>query len=311
MNTAKKQKVLITGGSGLIGKELIRCLLREQYEVLVLTRNPKPDADPAQYSWDIGNKKIDPALPHAIDYVIHLAGSGIGDKRWSAGRKKEIISSRVDAVKLLFGFFREAGSFPKAFVTASATGYYGSGYSERIFIETDHKGSDFTAEVCAQWEEAAGSFASMGVRTVSFRTGIVLSGEGGALKKLMLTSPAGFVVQTGAGKNYMPWIHISDLCRMYLFALKNESLSGAFNAVAPQHISLAVLMKLLAEVTGKIVVKMPSFVIRALFGEMSEIILGGSRVASEKIKKTGFPFEYEGAADALRDIFQKKARYQP
>ncbi len=184
------KNILITGGTGLIGRHLSNRLRESGYNVSLLSRRPINDAGFRVYKWDPDSGVIDPEAISVADYIIHLAGAGPGDSRWTEKRKKEILDSRIKSPRLILDKLKETGKRPEAFISASATGYYGSGTSERILAETDDPGTDFTGEVCRRWEEAAGNIESLGIRTVILRTGIVLSKSSGALQRMAL--PAKF-----------------------------------------------------------------------------------------------------------------------
>lgn len=295
------KNILITGGTGLIGKHLTNRLKESGYNVLLLSRKPSSHDGLKVYSWDPDSGVIDPEALSAADYIIHLAGAGIGDRRWSEKRKKEILDSRIKSAGLIFDKLKETGLRPEAFISASATGYYGSMTSEKIYAEADDPATDFTGEVCRQWEESAEKFSGLGIRTVRIRTGIVLSSEGGALGRMSLPAKFGIGSPLGSGKQYVPWIHIDDLCRIYIKAIEDLSMNGAYNAAAPEHVSNSKFMRTVSEVMGRpfFFPAIPSFTFRILFGEMSSILLNGSRVSPEKIKASGYSFDYADLRSAL------------
>jgi uncharacterized protein (TIGR01777 family) len=257
--------------------------------------------------WDPEKSMIDPEVFEAIDFIIHLAGANIGEKRWTGKRKEEIVKSRVDSARFLYKTVVNSGIKIKAFISASATGIYGSETSAKIFNENDPPAADFLGSVCKQWEEAADLFDNSGIRTVKIRSAVVLEKNDSALSKLMKPGKFGFLIQTGTGLQYMPWIHINDLCNIYLKAIEDSSIKGAYNAVAPQHITHGEFMHVLAKVMKLPVlpVPIPGFVLRAILGEMSDMILKGSRVSSEKIMKSGYTFRFSNLEDALNNIIRR------
>lgn len=298
--------ILISGGGGLIGRYLTSELLSSGYNVSHLSRKAEQFGKVRVHRWDPGKGILDPSNLLGVDYIIHLAGANIGEKSWSVQRKNEIISSRVGSANLILRTIRENNIPLKAFISASAIGYYGSVTTERIFREEDPPGNDFLGKVCLKWENAADEFKKEGIRVVKVRTGVVLEKNDSALSKLMMPAKSGFLVQTGNGRQYMPWIHISDLCRIYLKAINDQGMSGAYNAVSPMHITHAGFMKTLAKVMGKSVfpVPAPAFILKAALGEMSKVVLEGSRVSSDKLMNSGFEFLYSDLATALEDVLK-------
>jgi len=300
------ETILITGGAGLVGKHLSRKLKGKGYNVALLSRYPGHNSVIPSYFWDPSIDEIDPDALTNADYIVHLTGTGIGDKRWTARRRKEIIDSRVKTAELIFRKIRESGKNVKAFITASGTGYYGMMTSDRICSEADPPAGDFLGEVCRLWEEAADRFSEAGSRVVKIRTGIVLARDGGVLSRIKTPVRFGIGSPIGNGNQYVPWIHIDDLCSIFIKAIEDQEMSGAFNAAAPEFISNTDLMKSLAQALGKPFwfPKIPAFVMRMLFGKMSGILLEGSRVSSEKIRSAGFSFQFPELKDALRDLLR-------
>ena len=299
-----KLKILITGGSGLVGSHLIPLLLSKGYNVSCLTRGSDLFPGINTYKWDPERGIIEPNAIDGIDYIVHLAGANIGEKRWTKERKKEIAGSRVNSAIFLHHLVREKGVKLKAFISASATGYYGSVTSEKIFREEDPPSEDFLGTTCRQWEEAADLFSKSGIRTVKIRTAVVLEKNDSALTKLMRPATYGLVIRTGNGRQFMPWIHFSDLCKIYLKAIEDPDVSGAYNAASPHHVTHNEFMVTLAEILKKPVIlpPVPAFIIRAFIGEMADVILNGSRISSEKITKAGYKFVFNNLEDALNDI---------
>lgn len=298
--------VLITGGNGLIGKQLRRMLLDRGYEVSIVSRTRKPVDGCKVYAWNIEQHKIDDEAIDTADYIIHLAGENIGSKRWTLKRKKEIIESRILTAQLLFEKVIERKRNIHAFISASAAGYYGMITSGKIFTETDQPSSDFTGLTCREWEEAGKMFQNAGIRTVFIRTGVVLAKESEALSKMVLQVKTGFGSATGSGKQYLSWIHIGDLCRIYISALENTAMTGAYNATAPEYITNHEFMRKLSLVLRKPFwfPNIPAFAMKMLFGEMSGLLLRGSRISSEKIRSTGFEFQYPDVESTLKNILK-------
>jgi uncharacterized protein (TIGR01777 family) len=303
-NIQNNLSVLITGGSGLIGKYLTATLQAKGHKVSHLSRNIKPQAEEGVFFWDPSKKVIDPESFDGIDFIIHLAGANIGEKRWTVSRKKEILVSRVESARFLHANIVERGISLKGFISSSATGIYGSGPSSGIFNEQDPPSTDFLGSVCNQWEHAADLFSNSGIRTVKIRTAVVLEKNDSAMSKLMIPGKFGFLIQTGKGSQYMPWIHINDLCNIYLKAIEDPTMNGAYNAVAPQHVTHSEFIHLLAK-TMKIPVfplHVPDILLRRVLGELSVVILKGNRVSSEKIQIAGYSFLFSNLKDALENI---------
>ena len=289
-------KVLITGGTGLVGSRLTELLLEKNHEVVILSRNPK---EQNEFKWDIKNDFIDDKAFENIDYIIHLAGAGIADERWSDKRKKVIIDSRVETANLLLKKVKELNLDLKGFISASGSGYYGAVTSDKIFKETDKPGNDFLGEVCQKWEDAAHQFKALKVPITILRTGIVLSKTGGALEKMRTP----IISPLGSGNQYLPWIHIDDLAEMYIYTIENN-IEGVFNAVAPEHQTSKTFSKALAKHINRpfIGVNVPSFALKLMFGDMSQILLKGSRLSSKKIEKNGYPFRFKTLNKALSNL---------
>ena len=294
------RKVLITGGSGLIGRRLSFLLKSRGYEVRILSRSNNPKNSYKTFLWNISEKTINDSAFEDLNHIIHLAGAGIADKRWSEKRKKEIIASRVASTNLLYNTVKRLKTPLNSFISASATGYYGAVTSETIFEEKDKPAKDFLGKVCSLWEDSIFQFNEIKIRTVALRTGIVLSKDGGALKKMKTP----IITSLGNGKQYMPWIHIDDLCELYIKAIEDEQFKGAFNAVSPEHISNLSFSKKISKIFNYpfLALGAPSLILQIVFGEMSTIILNGSRISANKIKQAGFKFKFENLEKALKNL---------
>lgn len=295
------QTVAITGGTGLIGTYLSKKLLEKGYAVIVLSRHAKHNSTFQSSVFDVEHNNIDVSAILSANYIIHLAGANIGEKRWTETRKKEIIDSRVSVSSVIFDIISHNPNSLQAFISASAIGYYGAVSNQKIYTESDTNCNDFLGETCKKWEQSADAFQDIGIRTVQLRTGIVLTKNGGALRKMKLPILLGLGSPIGNGKQYMPWIHIEDLCNMYIKAIEDTSMKGAFNAVAPEHITNTYCMKTLSEVYAKPFwfPNVPSVFFKIVYGKMSEMILQGSRVSSEKIQTFGFSFAFPNFKQAL------------
>ncbi|MFV0247632.1 MAG: TIGR01777 family oxidoreductase [Tenacibaculum sp.] len=292
-------KVLITGGTGLVGKQLQKCLTAKGYAVAVLTRTPKKSNE---FYWNIKKQFIDKKAFSNTTHIIHLAGAGIADKRWTQKRKKEIIYSRVESANLLFSCVKKYKVRLKGFISASGIGYYGAVSTNTIFEETDKPFGDFISKVCINWERASNQFIELNIPVTIFRIGIVLSKNGGVLKKL--NTPL-FLITLGKATQYMPWIHVQDLCLLYLKAVEDTKISGTYNAIAPEHHSNKTFTKELSKHVKKpfLAKGIPAFILKIILGKLSIILLNGSRVSSKKTQKI-HRFQFPKLNLALKDIFK-------
>jgi uncharacterized protein len=303
-NLTGGSSVLITGGGGLVGRYLTSALLSEGYTVCHLSRHAGTYEKVRVFSWKPEKEIIDPEVFNCIDFIIHLAGANIGEKRWTRKRKEEIVESRSGSARLLHRIVTGNKIRLKAFITASATGYYGSVTSDRIFSEEDPPADDFLGNTCRLWEEGADLFAGSGIRTVKLRTAVILEKSDGALSRLIKPARLGLVIRMGDGKQYIPWIHIQDLCNIYLKALKDLKMHGAYNAVAPEHVNHNDFIRAMAGAINKPVFlpPVPAVVLRTVLGEMSDVVLKGSRISGEKIIKAGYSFRFSNLNAALKDV---------
>tara|TARA_B100000809_G_scaffold42294_1_gene36757 strand:+ start:1105 stop:1980 length:876 start_codon:yes stop_codon:yes gene_type:complete len=289
-------KILITGGTGLVGTRLTQMLVDRNHDVVILSRNPK---NKNEFKWDISKNYVDTEAFKNVDYIIHLAGAGIADKRWNDERKKIIIDSRVETANLIFNAIRENNISIKGFISASGIGYYGAVTTTTIFKETDTVENDFLGDVCKKWEDAAHQFSTENIPVTILRTGIVLAKKGGALDKMKTP----IISPLGSGKQYLPWIHIDDLCQMYIQSIEAD-LIGIYNAVAPQHHTSITFSKALAKSINRpyIGIGVPGFMLKILFGELAIILLEGSRISTKKIEKNGFSFRFKTLKKALYNL---------
>lgn len=300
----KQSTVLITGATGLIGQNLIALLNNSGYRVRILTRGKRGVENAEAYKWDIDSGYIEANAVEGVDHIIHLAGENIGKGRWTKSKKKSIIASRTASTRLLFDTIEKRNPGLRSFTTASATGYYGAVTSDRIFNEEDPPGNDFLAKVCVQWEKAAGMFRSGGYRTTIVRTAPVLSKEGGVLARVIPTINLHFSPLFGNGKHYFPWIHIDDLCGIYLKVLDDNNIDGVYNAVAPEDITYKDFISTLSRVKKQKILMPPTPELpwKILFGEKSITLLEGSRVSGKKIINAGYEFKYPELHKALKEL---------
>lgn len=304
--------ILITGGTGLVGRALVNHLLKKNYRVTILTRNIdnlKPEKGVDYALWEVKKREIDVSAIAKADAIIHLAGAGVMDKKWTAEYKKEILESRTKSSELLIDTLRKDKHNVKVIVSASAIGWYGEDkIPGHLFTEDEPYDKDFLGEVCMQWEKSTEPAEQLGIRVCRLRTGIVLSKEGGAYPEFKASLKFGIASILGNGKQVISWIHIDDLCRAYIYALENEMMKGSYNAVAPAPVKNKLLTLTIADkVKGKfyIPVHVPQFVLQTMMGKRSIEILKSTAVSSEKIMKEGFTFLYPEIKTAIAAIEEK------
>jgi len=289
------QNVLLTGGTGFVGKYLTDVLIEAGFSVSILSRSNRENTPRVTYyKWDIKKNYIDKNAVLNADYIIHLAGEGIVEKRWTKRRKKAIIESRVRPVEMIYSILEMNNKKLEAFISASGIGIYGALTSHKICTENTPPADDFLGVTCQKWENAADKIGSLNIRTVKIRTGIVFGKNEGFLKKMIPTFKSGFGAVLGSGKQYLPWIHIEDLCQIYLKSIEDTKLEGAYNACVTDNTTNSRFSKTMAKLYDYSIwiPKVPAFVLKILLGQMSEAILTGQRVSSEKIQQTGFNFQF-------------------
>ena len=303
-----KKKVLITGGSGFIGRHLSDLLLEKGYAVSILSRSEKSNTSAiSYYKWDVDNNFIDDQAVLEADFIINLAGENIAEKRWTAERKLAIVESREKAIQLIYSVLQKNNKKLEAFISASGIGIYGAYTGNNIFTEVSPLADDFLGSTCQKWEAAADLIADLHIRTVKIRTGLVLGKDDGFLKRLIPIFKLKLGSAIGSGKQYMPWIHINDLCAIYLKAIEDKEMNGAYNAAVKDGATNALFSKVLAKVYGYTIwlPNVPAFLLKLIMGEMSKIVLTGQRVSSDKIEKTGFEFQFNKLERALKDCLGK------
>lgn len=306
---AMKKKILIAGGSGFIGKHLTQLLIEKGYLVSILSRNKKENTNEiSYYQWDVEKDIIEEQAVLEADSIINLAGENIAEKRWTLERKQAIVHSRVGAIQLIYNVLQKHNKKLDSFISASGIGIYGVSQSNRIFTEDSPLANDFLGDTCQKWESAADLISNLKIRTVKIRTGLVIGPNDGFLKKLIPIFRFKLGTPIGNGEQFMSWIHIHDLCEIYITAIENQKISGAYNAAIRDGTTNYIFSKKLAKVYGynMWLPNIPGFIIRMIMGEMADLVLTGQRVSSDKIEKTGFVFKFTRLGYALRDCLKKQ-----
>ena len=296
-------KILITGATGLIGTHLTGMLQRQGHEVVHLSRR-KSNGAIKTFEWNIEKHVIEEDAFEGVDTIIHLAGAGIADKPWTEARKREIVESRTHSTRLLYEALAKRRHAVTSFISASAIGYYGFADDAEMLVETDPPGTDFLAGVVKKWEDEIDQISALNIRVVKIRVGVVLTMEGGALKEIVKPVKLYAGAPLGKGNQYLSWIHIDDLCRVFSYAVEHKTFTGAYNAVAPEPVTNRLLTTEIARILRKpnLLPAVPGFVLKILFGEMADLVLKGSKVSSKKLEDTGFEFQYASLDKALADL---------
>lgn len=284
----------ITGGTGLVGRVITRLLVNKGYRVIIFTRHLRPESDGVSYAyWDANKQDISIAALQQLDGIIHLAGEGVADKRWTPQRKLQILESRTIGTSFITNKILQHAPNCKVFVGASAIGYYGADKGGRPFTETDNASTDFLGSTCKAWEDASQSIEGK-IRRVLIRIGIVLSTEGGAFKEFAKPVKFGLAPLLGGGKQTVSWIHIEDLAALFVYALENGKMQGAYNGVTPVPVAQSQLMYSIRKNSKgiSIPIPVPAFVLKIMLGEMSIEVLKSATVSSHKTEQAGFQFQY-------------------
>lgn len=303
--------VVITGGTGLVGTALSKLLVLQGYSVIILSRDPSSHRSHSPFisyaAWNITDQSINEDAILKARYIVHLAGAGVADKRWTDKRKKEILESRTKSSELIVKALTQIPNEVEAVVSASAIGWYTENAAVQS-VETDPPDPGFLGETCRLWEQQIQPVTALGKRLVILRSGIVLSNDGGALPEFKKPVRFGIAAILGNGRQIVSWIHLDDLCRLYLEAMINLHWAGIYNAVAPQPVTNKTLMIELGNRIKRnfyIPVPVPAYVLRWLLGEKSMEVLKSSNVSCDKVKKQGFQFIYPTLDTALRDLLHR------
>lgn len=297
-------RVLITGGSGTVGQALSYALLNQGFEVCHLSRSKGKNPDIPTFIWDVNMGEIDECCLDGVQTIIHLAGTGIADSRWTNKRKKEIINSRTQSISLIYALMQVKKNEVKTVISASASGFY-SNRGDKLLDEQSSPRNDFMSECCKLWEQAVDKGTEMGLRIVKFRTGVVLDKTSGALVKIAQPIKVGLGAALGSGKQWVSWIAINDVVKMYLFALQRTSLTGVFNMATPNPVTNKQLTIAIAKQLQKPLwlPNVPAFALKLALGQMSLVVLGSTKMEVSKIQKAGFTFDYADLKSALKNIY--------
>ena len=305
------QTVIITGGTGMVGKHLTKHLTGRGYRVIILTRKIpsviQPNSNVSFALWNVATKTIDISAIQKANYIVHLAGAGVVDKKWTVEYKSEIVKSRTESSALLVETLRNNTHSIKGIISASAIGWYGEDPApgKDGFIETDKPAAGFLGETCKLWEQSIEPVEALNIRLVKVRIGIVLSNEGGALAEFKKPIQLGIAGILGDGNQAVSWIHIDDLCSIFTEGIENEQLHGSYNAVAPTPVSnKALTLELARQMKGKfyIPVNVPKFVLKIMLGDRSVEVLKSTTVNCDKIKQAGFTFFYPSIEAAIAQL---------
>lgn len=299
-------RLLIAGGSGLIGSRMIELLDTDKYDIKVLSRKKRSNTTTITYhQWDFDTMTIDhDALD--VDHIVNFTGAGIADGRWTESRKKAIIDSRVDSAKLILKGLKESGRKPKSYISASAIGYYGD-RGDEILTEESKPGEGFMSDVCQLWEDSARLLQNFCDRLIINRIGVVLSTKGGALPKVLMTDKVKVYNYFGSGSQFYAWIHIDDVARIFIEAIENQHLSGIYNAVSPTPLTNRIFTQKVRDARGGgLVMPAPKLGLRLVLGEMANVVLNSTRVIPQSLTNTAFKFEHPVLESAVKDLIERE-----
>lgn len=293
-------KIAVTGASGLIGSALIPALQAGGHLVVRFVRRPPASAD--EVSWDPAAHRLDTVALTDVDAVIHLAGVGIGDKRWTSAYKEQVLSSRVDGTLTVSRALAAAEPRQRVLLSMSGTGFYGI-TDDRTVDETAPAGTGFLAEVCQAWEQATAPAEAAGARVVRLRTGPVLASAGGTLRRMLPLARLGLLSPLGSGRQYLPWVSLADYLDVVAFLLAAEDVRGPVNVTGPSPVTMADFTGTLLKVVGRprLAPPVPAFALRIALGEFAdEGVLHGQRVVPRVLEAAGYRFAHPTVEDALR-----------
>ena len=299
--------ILITGGTGLLGSRISDLLSEKGYKVQHLSRRENLNTKYPAYKWDLLAQTLDKRALEGVYGIIHLAGAGIADARWSPKRKQAILDSRVISTKLLATSLAEQTEQPVVFVACSAIGFYGN-QGDQELVETTAAGHDFMSEICVRWEQEAESIRVQGIRTPTIRVGVVLSTQGGALQKINMSYGFRVGAYFSNGQQYMSWIHLDDISNIFIRALEDDNMKGVYNGTAPEPTTNKILSKALSKAHDQstLIMPVPAFALRATLGEMADVVLNSTRAVPQALLEANYLFQFPNLVGALEDLLNRK-----
>lgn len=295
-------KILITGGTGLIGRNLCQLWVAKGYEVYVWSRTPEKVKGLCG-STVRGIKTLAEIDQIPFDAVINLAGAPIADKPWTQARRKLLLDSRIVLTDELVAWLGKQDHKPEVLISGSAVGWYGNGGEQVLSEESPQQSQDFATQLCAAWEASALAAESLGIRVVLIRTGLVLTGQGGFLSRLTPLFKFGLGGKQGSGQQWMPWVHLEDEVGIIDYVLYHSECKGPYNACAPNPVRNQDFAKALGHHLNRpAILPVPGFMLKMILGDMAELLLGGQKLQPKRIVEAGYRFKYETLAGALRAL---------
>ena len=304
---SKQNSVLVTGATGLIGRQLCAKLLRQGVSVHFLSRSKTEIEGCKGFLWDVSAQKMDAKALEGVTSIIHLAGAGVGDHRWTKRYKETIYNSRIESTKLLVNTLKSLDHKVSSFISAGAVGYYDD-CGDNWISEDAVMAEEFIARLCRDWEAEGQKVEEMGIRYAALRIGLVLSRKAGFLPKTTMTLPLRMLSYFGNGAHYYAWIHEKDVVDLFLHAINEPAVQGIYNAVAPNPVPQKTMLRELRNVLGKslLILPVPTFALRIVLGEMARVVVFSQRVSAQKILDTGFAFSFDKVNEAFQDLYTEK-----
>lgn len=299
--------ILITGGTGLLGTRLSHFLNDMGYQIRHLSRKENLTAKYPAYYWNPDKGEINNNALQNIDGIIHLAGANLADERWTENVKKKLINSRVESTNLLAKTLEQTNAKPSVFVACSAVGFYGN-QDNKILTENSPAGNDFMSEICVKWEQSALAIRQQGIRTPIIRVGVVLSSNGGAFAEMKKSYPLHVGAYFGNGQQYYPWIHLDDICQIFIKSLEDSSMNATYNGCAPTPITNKELARAISDAYQQktLLTPVPKFALKLMMGEMSSIVLNSTRAIPEALINKGFEFQHPEPISAIKHLINNK-----